>query len=603
MIVTRDNIHLVAETLSQHQLKAADTETFGLGFEDSLFSIIAAAGEVAYYFNFKDYEVDGVVGLDLEDPWILRHTKEMFADPFATWFFHNAKFDLHKLRAKGIEVAGKIWDTKAHERVLRNNLLNYTLAALTKGQKYQKSKEVDEYIAEHSLKSKRTVEGKKKVITDLHFDQVDFPTISAYGCLDGLSTEEKGLSQMKEYESLPNLWRVRDNELELTKVIFEMESHGIMLNIPFVLAGWEVEKRLVRESEEAFHAQTGLHLKDTKKLTLVQLLRDAGETILLSEAGNPILDSDALELMRSPIAKLIQQVRYHEKRITAFYATFMQFRDSHNVIHANLDQAGTETGRMSMSGPNLHQLSKDGDETDIYPIRGCFMPRPGTCFVQFDYSQQEYRLLADYAKEMGLIEKIRAGYDVHRATAELVGVTRDEAKTINFAILYGAGAAKLALMLGISLMAARRLIDKYFAALPHVELFIERVKAAGRNRRYVFNWFGRICRITKSEYAYVLPNHLIQGSGADVCKVALVRIARLLREKGALSKLVLTVHDSIVLEMPPTEFYLLDEIKNIMESVYISKNGIILKTDMEWSFKSLAKAHLTKGDPRVQRIS
>jgi DNA polymerase I-like protein with 3'-5' exonuclease and polymerase domains len=114
---------------------------------------------------------------------------------------------------------------------------------------------------------------------------------------------------------------------------------------------------------------------------------------------------------------------------------------------------------------------------------------------------------------------------------------------------------------------------------------------------FVFNWFGRVCNIAKREWAYVLPNHLIQGSGADICKVALVGIAKLLATRGAQSKIVLTVHDSIILEMVPEEFHLIPEITKIMETVYTSKHGIVLTTDLEYSYKSLAKRDLIKGAP------
>lgn len=602
MIVTTDNILDVVDKIRVHELKSSDTETYGVHYSDRMFSLIVACGDEAYYFNFKKYEgglTDPHV-LDLQNPRVKYSIQAMFSSG-GTWFFHNASFDMHRLRKEGIEVIGTIWDTKVHARVLHNNRMDYTLDALTKGQKYQKTDIVDKYIDEHKLWTQISIKGKKKKEKLKHFDRVPFDIIYEYGCLDALSTLELGINQMKAYDAIPSLYSVRDNEMAITRVFFEMESAGVCINPQYIIESWKKEESLVLEAEKSFLDLTGYNLKDTNKKQLVEILKSSGESINYSEKGNPVLDSDALDEMTSPVARIIQKIRFHEKRITAFYSTFMYYRDSDNIIHANADQAGTETGRVSMSKPNLQQLSKDEDEEANMPaIRGCFIPRPKKCFVQWDYSQQEYRLMADYAGEKGLLTKIAAGYDVHEATAELVGVTRTEAKRINFAVLYGAGAAKLAAMLGISLAEARKLIGKYFAALPMVENFITKVIGTGKNRGFIFNWIGRRSHIANREWAYILPNHLIQGSGADVMKIGIVRVYKMLKAKAKNSNIVLTVHDSLIIEMAEEDFHLIPEVTTILEAVYESKNGVILKTDLEHSWVSLAKKDMIKGAPNVR---
>lgn len=594
MIVTTSNLVEVAAYLRGYVYRAADTETYGLSYSDSLFSIILAAGDRAFYFNFKDYE-DGSPLLP-RDSFVIDILQGIFSDN-CTWFFHNAKFDKHKLRKFGIEVGGTAWDTKVHARILQNNLLDYSLAALTKTQVHTKSKEVDDYIKKHKLWTTRQVAGKKKIVKDLHFDKVPFSLISDYGLKDGRCTLELGMSQVEKYSTMPELHALRDTENALLNEVFEMESRGMQIDSKYVMEAWEAEKRLILEAEQEFFKLASVPYKDIAKKELVKLLEAAGEEIKLSDKGNSVLDSDALDEMTSPIANIIKTIRYHEKRITSFYSSFIEYRDQDNVIHANIDQAGTETGRFSMSSPNLQQLSKDGDENERYSIRRCFTPRSGRIFVQWDYSQQEYRLMADYANERGLIDKILDGFDVHQATAELVGVSRQEAKTVNFAVLYGSGPKKLAAMLGISVLAAKRLIDRYFAALPMVENFISRVIGTGRSRGFIFNWVGRRCHIANREWAYILPNHLIQGSGADVMKRAVVAVGKLLREVGAVSNMCLTVHDSLVLEMVESEFHLIPRITEILETTYTAKNDIILKTDIEWSAVSLAKKDMHKGAP------
>jgi DNA polymerase-1 len=206
-------------------------------------------------------------------------------------------------------------------------------------------------------------------------------------------------------------------------------------------------------------------------------------------------------------------------------------------------------------------------------------------------------MMLDYAGELKLIEQVMAGADLHQATADMVGITRKQAKTLNFAILYGAGPAKLAGMLGITIAEAKYLMDKYFSRLPKVLAFKEQVVAKGAARGFVTNWFGRRCRIANREWAYVLPNHLIQGGCSDVIKIAMNKIDDLIVERGCKLRMRLTVHDELLLELPPNETDLLAPIVEIMENIYPAYNGMKLTTDVGHSFKSFSAKDKVKGFP------
>jgi DNA polymerase-1 len=602
MIVTAANVHEVESYLDAQPYASCDTETYGLNYSDRLFSIIVGSGDRAFYFNFKDYPDEQIYTNSSDTELLTGALTRILAKP-KTWFLHNAKFDLHKLRNFGLEVSGIIWDTKVNARILQNNLLDYSLENLCKGQKYEKSTAVDEYIDKHKLYTNRTVAGKAKKFKDMHYDRVPFSIIVPYGCGDALATYELGFSQLQSVERTPLHHGLVAQENELLRVVFEMESHGIKIDPDFVMAAWKHEEEEINQLKREFYGMTGMNFDDAGKADFVRILQEAGEKIPVTDKGNPSLKGDFLEEMSSPIAKIIQRIRFYEKRISSFYSTFMQYRDSNNIIHANFDQAGTETGRFSASAPNLQQLSKDDEEDEKdqekYPVRGCFVPRPGTVFVQWDYKQQEYRLMADYANESGLIARVNEGYDIHKATAELVGVTRQQAKTVNFSILYGSGPAKLGRSLGISLAEAKKLIDKYFSALPRVEALIDSIRSKGRANGFITSTFGMKWNIASRDWNYILPNHLIKGTGAYVAKKAMVHIARMLIDRKAKSRLVAMIHDSVILEMYPEEFDLCNEVTRIMETVYESKNGVKLTTDIEWSAKSLAKHDLTKGYPSV----
>jgi DNA polymerase-1 len=198
----------------------------------------------------------------------------------------------------------------------------------------------------------------------------------------------------------------------------------------------------------------------------------------------------------------------------------------------------------------------------------------------------EYRVMLDYAGEKDMIDAVNSGVDLHQATADLVGVTRKQAKTLNFAILYGSGAEKLGHMLGISMTEASNMRAKYFAKLPKVQQLVKNIIFSGQNRGFIWNKYGRRLGLNDYEMAYILPNHLIQGSCADIAKIGMNSVDELIR--GTDTKLLANIHDELLLEVPESDLYLIPKIKEAMESVYIPKNGLGLTVGVDYSRKSWA---------------
>lgn len=596
MIVTAADLDSIKLELHKPQRLSFDTETYGLLRSDRMFSLIIGSRDMSYYFNFKDYPEEGVLSLPRE---ALSFLKDLFANKNIYWYAQNAKFDLWRLYVEGIEVAGEVFCTEAMGRVLKNNHMKYSLAESAKRIGFAKDMSVDEYITKNKLITKVDIPGKDKQLELRHYDKVPFAMISSYGKVDAEVTYKLGEYLREEIFKNDKLYAVYLNELELTKSVFEMEKTGVRIDPGYIMRAWRHEERLILEAKAQFLELTGQEYT-TSRATLVQIFQQFGDTVELNENKNYVLDKEALAKLKSPAAKIVQKIRYYEKRISSFYSKFMHFRDSENVIRPDFRQGGTETGRFSMRDPNLQQLSKkdknlEEDGSEVFSVRGCFVPRPGTCFVQLDYSQQEYRLMADYANERKLIAKIMDGMDVHQATADLVGVTRDHAKTLSFGILYGCSAQVLADMLKIKKIEAEILKRRYLDALPNIENFAVMVAGKGRARGYIYNWLGRHCYLANKDWAYILPNHLIQGSGADVMKVAINKTVKLLANYK--SRAILTVHDSLLLEMVPEEFNLIPEIKKIFEMIYPAKHGIVLTCDVEHSWKSLSPKDMTRGTP------
>ena len=277
--------------------------------------------------------------------------------------------------------------------------------------------------------------------------------------------------------------------------------------------------------------------------------------------------------------------------VGTYYSSFLHLLGGDGRLRATINQAGTESGRFSYMNPNLQNIPKQDEDGLEFYVRKCFIPAPGFTLYSIDYQQQEFRLMLDYAGDKKLIHAINNGADVHQATADLIGISRNQAKTINFGLLYGMGVEKLAKALGLTEKEARDIKLDYFGKLPLVERFIRSVTKTGEARGFIYNWMGRRCYIEKKEWAYILPNHLIQGSGADVIKDAMNSIDHFLKPYE--SRMVLQVHDELVFEIKKGEEEIVEPIKKIMEDVYQPRNGMKLTCSTE--FSTVSWGHPDKG--------
>lgn len=196
--------------------------------------------------------------------------------------------------------------------------------------------------------------------------------------------------------------------------------------------------------------------------------------------------------------------------------------------------------------------------------------------------------MLNYAQEQSVIERVLAGMDVHQATADMLGVSRFHAKTINFMLIYGGGIDKLASMLKLSWEDAKRAREDYFRKLPRIAAFVQRVRDTAGRRGYLYNWFGRYYTFDNPESVYTTaPNWLIQGGCSDVLKIAMIRCHEYLQQRGAFSRIVLNVHDEIVFELEKGELHYARELVSIMENVYMG-GALKLTAGPAFSWKSLA---------------
>lgn len=605
MVVTRSEFRSLIAGFAKPGVRSLDCEATGLRAYkgDRLFSIIIAeeteAGPKAYYFNFQAYPGVGSEHV-LPREW-LTEFQAAFDEPGNLWFIHNAKYDLALLAKEGLTIAGTVHCTLSIDRVVRNDHMAYDLDACAKRLGLAKSDAVDQAIQEMGLWDWIQIPGKKSRQKDLHFDRVPYDIIVPYGLTDGLVTLRLGLHQLGELsarvnetpENVPPPEFSLSIERRFTKTAFHMERVGIKIDRSYCERASQVEMGRLQKAAHEFELMSGIPFKDSPKV-LEKAFTQAGETFPLTEKGNPSFKGEVLKGMTTPLAKIVQEYRDAHKKWGTYYQNFLFFADEQDVVHANLRQTGTGPGRCSCADPNLQNLTKEDEDADLvededlvdaFEIKRSFVPRPGFFFLMKDYRQMEYRLMIDYAGEMGLIEQVKAGLDVHDATAAMVGVSRKYAKTLNFGLLYGMGNEKLARALGIKIYEAKELRYKYFDSLPNVQRFSRNVMKRAESRGFIYNWAGRRCYFSKREFAYKAPNHLIQGGCGYIVKHVQNELDTFLAPFK--SRMVMQVHDEVLFEIHETEKHLIPEISRIMEETY-KPRFLPLTTSSAWSDRSWA---------------
>lgn len=595
IVVTEENFGAVIECLRDEHSLALDTETTGLRpyHGDTFFCIAIANNNNEHYFSFHPEHPNYLHENHLKalDELLFRSNQGRI------WFGHHLKFDLAMLATRGCELVGTLRDTKAMARLLYNDRLRYDLDTCAKDVGQEKDDAVKKYILEHGLWEWQQLPGKAVREKKMFFDRVPYDIIAPYACRDVRITYDLAVFYEKETRRLddaghaiwPKARPTLDNEAKLTRTVYDMERRGVKINSGYCqLAVWTLDQQL-KELEARFYEETGIPFKNSSKV-FREVFKGEGFNYGKPTATgkiNPKFDSAELGKFKHPAATTVLQWR-DAKKTSEYFHNFLYYADKRNVIHANFNQDGTATGRFSASQPNLQNLTKDedGNEGGEFLVRRAFIPRDGYFFAMFDFDQMEYKLMLDYAGAKGLIEQVKAGVDVHQATADAAGIKRSTAKTVNFSVLYGAGDRLLAERLGTNPIAARQIKNSIFMAAPEIPTLISDIQYSAIRRGFIYNWAGRRYYFPNKKFAYKAPNYLIQGGCADIIKIGMNRVADYLQPFR--SKMVMSIHDEIVVECHKNEMHILPEIKRILEDVYPPKNGLAMSCGVDHSFKNLA---------------
>ncbi len=362
-------------------------------------------------------------------------------------------------------------------------------------------------------------------------------------------------------------------EMPLAGVLFDMEREGFRVDRAALTQLQEQFGAKIAELQQAIYEVSGenFNVLSPKQLGVV-LFEKLGLPAGRKTKSGYSTDAEVLENLVSahPVVPLVLQYRAFTKLKSTYVDGLLKLSDENGFIHTTLNQTVTVTGRISSAEPNLQNIPVRTELGRV--MRKVFVPRDGEhLLVDADYSQIELRVLAHMADEKNMIDAFLKGEDIHaRTAAEVYGVPLDEvtpqmrssAKAVNFGIVYGISDFGLAKNIGVSRKEAREFIEKYFARYPRIKEYMDSCVRQGHEQGYVTTLFGRrrnLPELSSSNYQTrsfgerAAMNTPIQGTAADIIKIAMVRVADALRREGLEAKLILQVHDELIVDAPKDE--------------------------------------------------
>ncbi|WP_061291081.1 DNA polymerase I [Azotobacter vinelandii] len=557
-LLDRERFAAWLDKLKQAGLIAFDSETTSLDAQQAELvglSFAVAPLEAAYIPLAHSYM--GVPD-QLDRDAVLAALRPILEDPARAKVGQHAKYDMNVLAHYGIEVRGVAYDTMLESYVLDSTATRHDMDSLAL-----------KYLGQGTIRFEDIAGKGAKQLT---FDQIALEQAGPYAAEDADVTLRLHQCLWQKLEAIPALAKVlKEIEMPLVPVLARIERHGALVDAKLLgeqsLELGEKLQQLEREAHEL--AGEPFNLASPKQLG----------AILYDKLGLPVLSKTAKgqpSTAESVLADLAEQgyplpqVIMRHRSLNKLKGTYtdklpQQINPRTGRIHTSYHQAVTATGRLSSSDPNLQNIPIR--TTEGRRIRQAFVAPEGYRLVAADYSQIELRIMAHLAQDTSLLHAFRNDLDVHRATAaEVFGVApeavsadqRRSAKAINFGLIYGMSAFGLARQIGVERKEAQAYIDRYFARYPGVLAYMERTRAQAAEQGYVETLFGRrlyLPEIQSKNGALrkaaerTAINAPMQGSAADIIKRAMVTVDAWLLESGLDARMILQVHDELVLEV------------------------------------------------------
>ena len=592
LVDTEEKIKEICKKFLFKKILSLDTETTST--EPMLAELVGLSFSVkeneAYYVPVPSEREKAVELLELFRP--------LYEDETILKVGQNLKYDMTVLANYGIEVRGPMFDTMIAHYVLHPEL-HHGMDYLAEIYLNYQTIHIDELIGARGKNQKSMRDLEPAEVYEYACEDADV-TLRLYKALKAELKQEPHVKKLFEQVEMP-----------LVPVLCRMERNGVMIDTEslrqtsaeFTERMAALEQEIYEIAGESFNISSPRQVGDVLfgKMHIIDKPKK-------TKTGQYVTAENILQSLRTkhPIVGKILDYRGYKKLVGTYVDTLPQLinpRTGH--IHTSYNQAVTVTGRLSSSNPNLQNIpirDENGKE-----VRRAFIPEPGCEFFSADYSQIELRIMAHLSGDENMIEAFREGYDIHRATAAKVykepieDVTpeqRRKAKTANFGIIYGISAFGLAERMEVSRVEAKELIDEYFATYPKVKQYMDLSITKAREQGYTETLLGRRCYLPdiNSHNATVRGiaernaiNSPIQGTAADIIKVAMVRIDRRMQAEGLRSKMILQVHDELNFSVVPEEKERLQRLViEEMERAY--KMRVPLVADCGWG-KNWLEAH------------
>jgi DNA polymerase-1 len=592
-----DVVSLVSE-IRKKGLVSVDTETTSknpmeaglVGLSFSLEEEAAFYVPVGHLYPGVDKQVDLGTCLDT--------LREVLEDDEIKKVGQNIKYDAEVLKLHGVDLKGIHFDTMIASYVINPGLRQHNL----------------DYLAQHYLNHKMIAYGD--VVGNgrnaRNFSEVPLEQARDYSCEDAditLRLMHRLEQQLRKDENEDLFYNL---EMRLLPVLMDMELTGIRIDKDFfesMSAGFEKQLGVI---EKEIYAEAGMefNIQSPKQLSYVLFeklkLPAQGKTTKTKSFSTDVKVLKKLTAFPQRTPELILRYRTLAKLKSTYLDALVRMIDPRTGrVHTSFNQTVAATGRLSSSNPNLQNIPVRGVEGR--EIRKGFVAEKGCVLLSADYSQVELRVLAHYSKDEAFTKAFERGDDVHAITAaDILGVDRDRvtpdmrriAKAINFGIIYGMGPQKLSEEAGIPSREAKAYIEAYYRKYQGVAQFKEEMIRMAREKGYVTTLLNRRRylpdilhknRVIQSESERMAINTPIQGTAADLIKLAMIRIAERLKENDFASRMLLQVHDELVFEVPEPELdRLIPMVRKEMEGVYPLR--VPLKVDMGYG-KNWGEAH------------
>lgn len=523
--------------------------------------------------------------------------KPLYEDPEILKVGQNIKYDIEVLRHYGVEVAGPMFDTMIAHYLLQPEL-RHNMDYMAEVYLGYRTVHIEELIGPRGRNQKNMRDLSPTDIYEYACEDADI-TLRLKNVLEP-KLDEAGVARL-----------FRDIEMPLVDVLADMELNGVCLDTEALHETSEVFNKRMTAIEQHIYQLAGEQFNISSPRQVGDILFGKMKIVdkpKKTKTGQFVTSEEVLQQLRSksPIIDEILNYRGLKKLLSTYVDALPKLINPRTGrIHTSFNQTVTATGRLSSSDPNLQNIPVRDD--DGKEIRKCFIPEPSCLFFSADYSQIELRIMAHLSEDENMIEAFREGFDIHAATAariwhkdigEVTPAERKKAKQANFGIIYGITTYGLAQRMDISNGEARDLIDGYFLTFPRVEAYMEQAKETARKQGYAETLFHRRRYLPdiNSHNATVRGfaernaiNAPIQGSEADIIKVAMVRIHRRFKAEGIRSKMILQVHDELNFSVFPEEKEQVERIVvEEMQGAY--KLRVPLVADAGWG-KNWLEAH------------